>query len=125
MTRFRSHLFVCINRREEGNPKGCCASKESEAIAKALKIAAYDRGLKGTVRVNKAGCLDACAFGPAAVVYPQGVWYRGITLDDVDEIVERTLIQGEIIERLVMQAPPSGAPPGTPAPPPTDPAGAS
>lgn len=111
MTRFRSHLFVCINRRAEDNPKGCCASKGSEDIAKALKLAAYDKGLKGIVRVNKAGCLDACAFGPSAVVYPQGVWYRGITLDDVDEIVERTLIRGEIIERLVLKSPPSAAPP--------------
>jgi len=108
VSRFRCHLFVCINRRPDGHPKGCCATKGSEEIAKAIKIAAYEAGLKGVVRVNKAGCLDACESGVSAVMYPQGVWYRGITMDDVDEIVQRTLIGGEIIDRLVM--------PTTPAP---------
>lgn len=95
------HLFVCINRRPEGNPKGCCASKGAEEVHQALKVAAHARGLKGKVRVNKAGCLDACEDGVSAVVYPEGVWYRRITLADVDEIVERTLLRGEIVERLL------------------------
>ena len=98
--RFERHLFICTNARAEGHPRGCCASKGSVEVAGALKKKAYDRGLKGKVRVNKAGCLDACEEGIAAVVYPDGVWYRGITLDDVDEIVERTLVNGEIVERL-------------------------
>ncbi|RKY18243.1 MAG: (2Fe-2S) ferredoxin domain-containing protein [Planctomycetota bacterium] len=99
--RFERHLFVCTNAREAGNPKGCCASKGGAEVAQAIKLAAYERGLKGKVRVNKAGCLDACAEGLSAVVYPDGIWYRRITLDDVEEIVQRTLVQGEIIERLV------------------------
>jgi len=99
--RFERHIFICINARDEGNPKGCCASKGGAEVAKAIKIKAYDSGLKGIVRVNKAGCLDACAEGVAAVVYPEGVWYRGITLADVDELVERHLIGGEVVERLV------------------------
>jgi (2Fe-2S) ferredoxin len=91
---------VCTNRRADEDPRGCCAAKGSEAIASALKQRAYAAGLKGRVRVNKAGCLDACAHGVSAVVYPQGVYYSRITLDDVDEIVQRTLIGGEIVERL-------------------------
>ncbi len=112
MTRFSCHLFVCTNRRAEDNPKGCCASKGSEQIAKAIKIKAYERGLKGQVRVNQAGCIDACATGVSAVMYPSGVYYQQITLDDVDEIVERSLVQGEVIKRLVLPfrqaAPPAG-----------------
>jgi (2Fe-2S) ferredoxin len=100
VTRFACHFFICTNRREEGNPKGCCAAKGSLEIASALKQKAYAAGLKGKVRVNKAGCLDACASGVSAVVYPQGVYYSRITLEDVDEIVQRTLIGSEIIERL-------------------------
>lgn len=102
MSRFDCHLFVCINRRADGHPRGCCASKGSEEIAGALKKQAYERGLKGKVRVNKAGCLDACEHGVSAVVYPQGVYYRALTMDDVDEVVERTLERGEIVERLVL-----------------------
>ena len=107
MSRFRCHLFVCINRRPDGHPKGCCAEKGSEEVVKAIKIAAYKAGLKGVVRVNKAGCLDSCENGISAVLYPQGVWYRRITLDDVDEIVQRTLVRGEIIDRLVLPVTPA------------------
>lgn len=110
MSRFTCHLFVCINRRDPGHPKGCCASKGSEEIASALKVEAYRRGLKGIVRVNKAGCLDACETGVSAVVYPQGAYYQGITLDDVPEIVERTLMRGEVIERLVRRFDPRSSP---------------
>ena len=101
MNRFDCHFFICINRRDPDNPKGCCASKGSEDIAQALKVEAYRRGLKGKVRVNKAGCLDACETGVSAVFYPHGVWYQHISLDDVGEIVDKTLCKGEVIERLV------------------------
>lgn len=110
MSRFDCHFFICTNRREEGNPKGCCASKGSEAIAQAIKIEAHKRGLKGKVRVNKAGCIDACETGVSAVVYPSGTYYQGITPADVEEIVERTLVKGEIIDRLVRPFEPRSAP---------------
>jgi len=102
VTRFTRHIFICINERADGHPRGCCVSKGGKEVAQALKLAAYDRGLKGVVRVNKAGCLDTCEFGVSAVVYPEAVWYRGITVDDVDEIVEKHLIGGEVVERLVL-----------------------
>ncbi len=107
MTHFSRHIFLCINERSADHPRGCCSAKGSLEIAQAMKVAAYERGLKGKVRVNKAGCLDACEHGPSAVVYPEGIWYRQITLDDVDEIVERTLVNGEVIDRLVLPAPES------------------
>ena len=102
MARFQRHLFVCINDRGPGHPKGCCAQKGAAEVAEALKKAAYDRGLKRVVRVNKAGCLDQCARGVTCVVYPEAVWYGGVTLDDVDEIVERHLVGGDPVERLVI-----------------------
>jgi (2Fe-2S) ferredoxin len=111
---FERHLFVCLNRRADGHPKGCCASKGSEEIHAALKVAAYEKGLKGRVRVNKAGCLDACEDGISAVVYPEGIWYRGITLADVPEIVERTLVKGEVVERLLSPGPPRARQPEAP-----------
>ena len=57
---------------------------------------------KGGVRVNKAGCLDRCAGGPVAVVYPEAVWYSFVDNSDIDEIVERHLKHGEVVERLVL-----------------------
>jgi len=100
MARFQRHLFVCIHARDAGEARGCCSAKGSVELASALKRAAYERGLKRIVRVNKAGCLDQCELGPTCVVYPEGVWYGGVTLEDVDEIVARHLVAGEPVERL-------------------------
>jgi (2Fe-2S) ferredoxin len=102
MAKFQRHLFVCTNERKSDDPKGCCASKGSLAVAEALKRRAYELGLKRIVRVNKAGCLDQCARGVTCVVYPEAVWYGGVTLADVDEIVTRHLIGGEPVERLMI-----------------------
>jgi (2Fe-2S) ferredoxin len=98
--RFRHHVFVCENRRDPSDPRGSCGAKGSEAIRQALKAELSRRGLKGQVRANAAGCLDACALGPTVVVYPEGVWYGGVRPEDVPEIVERHLVQGEPVERL-------------------------
>ncbi|MEO0651937.1 MAG: (2Fe-2S) ferredoxin domain-containing protein, partial [Planctomycetota bacterium] len=100
MAKFVRHLFVCTNRREDGHPRGCCASKGADEIAVAFKKALFDRGYKRVVRAQKAGCLDQCEKGVTVVVYPDEVWYGGVTLEDVDEIVERHMIGGESVERL-------------------------
>jgi (2Fe-2S) ferredoxin len=55
----------------------------------------------GKVRVNKAGCLDRCSAGPVAVVYPEGVWYSYVDAQDIDEIVESHLKNGQVVTRLL------------------------
>ena len=56
----------------------------------------------GKVRVNKAGCLDRCAAGPVAVVYPEAVWYSYVDNHDIDEIVESHLKNGRVVQRLLV-----------------------
>ena len=51
----------------------------------------------GKVRVNKAGCMDRCAAGPVAVVYPGAVWYTYVDAHDIDEIVESHLKNGRVV----------------------------
>ncbi len=92
MGRFLHHVFVCENRRPEGDPRGCCACKGAAEVRAALRRELRRRGLEGRVRANAAGCLDACAHGPALVVYPEGVWYGGVTPDNVPEA--RLLVPG-------------------------------
>ena len=65
-----------------------------------LKQEIKQRGLRGTVRANQSGCLDACEFGPSVVVYPEGIWYGRVTPEDVPEILESHLIGGKPVERL-------------------------
>ena len=100
MPRFVRHVFVCTNVRPDGHPKGCCAAKGSEAVRDAFKKKISEAGLRGKVRANKAGCLDACEYGVSVLVYPEQVWYGGVKLEDVDEIIEKHLVRGEVVDRL-------------------------
>ena len=102
MAQFKHHIFICTNEREDGDPRGCCAERGGHDVAKAFKLKLYERGLKRIVRPNKAGCLDQCAAGVTCVVYPEGVWYGRVTVDDVDEIIEQHIIGGKPVERLVI-----------------------
>jgi (2Fe-2S) ferredoxin len=54
----------------------------------------------GKVRINKAGCLDRCEEGPVVVIYPQGTWYTYVDNSDIDEIIDRHILRGEVVERL-------------------------
>jgi (2Fe-2S) ferredoxin len=128
MFKFQRHLFVCTNRREPGHPKGCCAEKGSETIREMLKDEIKRLRLQSTVRANIAGCLDACECGPTIVVYPEGVWYGGVKPEDVREIVDRHILKGEVVERLVIPDPrpmPGGVPPGSAPPGSAAPGGAA
>jgi (2Fe-2S) ferredoxin len=99
---FQRHVFVCVNERPPDNPKGCCKSKGGEQVRDALKKALGDRGINKLCRANNAGCLDQCATGVTVVVYPEQVWYGHVTVDDIPELVERHIVRGEFVERLML-----------------------
>ena len=82
--------------------RGSCDPTGSEALQKAFKRALAERGINRRIRANKSGCLDQCEKGPTVVVYPEGVWYGRVTLDDVDEIVDQHIVGGRPVERLLM-----------------------
>jgi len=103
MPGYQRHVFVCVNDRPADDPRGCCLAKGSQQVRDQLKKGLKTRGLNRIVRANASGCLDACAFGATVVIYPEGVWYGGVTVADVEEIIERHIIRGEVIERLLMQ----------------------
>jgi (2Fe-2S) ferredoxin len=102
MPKFQRHIFTCIHEREPLDPKGSCKHRGSQDVAAALKLKLYEQGFKRIVRANKAGCLDQCARGAAIVVYPDNVWYGGVTVDDVDEIIEEHIKNDRVVERLVI-----------------------
>ena len=99
---FQRHVFVCTNRRPDGHPKGCCATKGAEDVRARFKEEMDKRGLKGNMRANAAGCLDTCSFGVSVVVYPDGVWYGGVKPEDVTTIIDEHLVGGRPVERLMM-----------------------
>ena len=94
----KRYLFVCINRRAEENPKGCCAAKDSEEVYRALKGEVAARGLaKLEARVCTSSCLDQCATGVTVLVEPDHFFYGRVTVADVPEIVDG-LVKGQPVK---------------------------
>jgi (2Fe-2S) ferredoxin len=102
MPDFNRHIFMCINQRPKGDPRGCCADSGSVKLQEFMKREVDRLGLKGLVRANKAGCLDHCEYGPSIVIYPEGVWYWAGNETDITEILEQHVIAGRIVDRLLM-----------------------
>jgi (2Fe-2S) ferredoxin len=114
MAKFLHHVFVCENERPPGHPKGCCSAKGSAAVRQRMKDEIDARGWHRIVRASKAGCLDQCATGTTVVIYPDDIWYQGVTVDDVSEILDG-LARGTVVERLRLpdeKITGRGAPPG-------------
>lgn len=101
---YQRHIFFCLNERPNG--EACCAQQDAMAGFERCKSQVKAAGLAGPgqVRVNKAGCMDRCAAGPVAVVYPEAVWYSYVDASDIDEIVESHLKNGQVVERLLTPA---------------------
>ena len=102
MSYYRYHIFFCLNARDNG--EACCAQHDAQAAFDHCKARVKAAGLAGPggVRVNKAGCMDRCAGAPVAVVYPQGVWYTYVDAQDIDEIIDSHLVDGRVVERLLL-----------------------
>ena len=102
MPSFQRHVFVCTNERPADDPRGCCKAKGGVEVRDKMKAELKARGISKLVRANNAGCLDQCERGVTVVVYPEQVWYGGVTVDDVVEIVDKHLVGGQIVERLLI-----------------------
>lgn len=92
---WEKHVFVCTGG-------SWCAQIDGDGLGvhARLKALVKEHKLGARVRVNHSGCVDQCGFGPMVVVYPENVWYRGVTPDDAEEIVRAHLIGGHPVERL-------------------------
>ena len=94
---YRAHVMVC---RGTG-----CTAGGSESILEALKEEVKKRHLEEEVKVGFTGCHGFCEMGPNVVIYPDDILYTHVTLDDVEEIVEETLVKGRPVERLLYKDP--------------------
>lgn len=97
---YQYHVFFCTNRRAEGEL--CCAQFGAQEMRDYAKKRIKELGLsgQGKVRINNAGCLDRCTEGPVMVIYPEETWYTFVDEQDIEEIIEQHLKNGQIVERL-------------------------
>ena len=96
---YDKHIFICTNERKNSTRKSCGEAHGLELVAK-FKEELKTRNIDLKIRVQKSGCLDICDFGPTLVVYPEGVFYVGVTTSDVNEIIEEHLLHNKPVERL-------------------------
>ncbi len=97
----KRYIAVC-------NGTGCLANRGRE-VFEAFKEEVAKRGLdKEGVTVRGTGCHGFCGRGPLVVIYPEKIFYQKVRPEDVPEIVEKTVVNGEVIERLLYQDPATG-----------------
>ena len=101
MSYYKYHVFFCCNQRD-GKRVSCNLNNQSSKLRDYAKAKIKEIGLlgKGEIRINQAGCLNRCEEGPVIVIYPKEVWYTYIDKEDVDEIINEHLINGNEVERL-------------------------
>jgi (2Fe-2S) ferredoxin len=106
----RHHVFVCTGQS--------CSAAESADVKVAFERELLERGIlfgkekkgknpRGTIVVTECSSVGFCAIGPAVMVYPDGIWYAQVGVDDVPEIVEEHLLNGRVVGRLALFTVPS------------------
>jgi (2Fe-2S) ferredoxin len=91
MGQYTHHVFVCTSGKT-------CPTQGAADVHSELKRRVAEAGLKGTVRVNHAGCMNQCGHGPMVVVYPQDVWYSAVDRAGARRIVDEHLVGGCVVE---------------------------
>ncbi len=99
--KYKKHIFICINERTDGRKS--CGEGHGIALVNAFKERINKDRINAEVRAQKAGCFDVCEFGPAIVVYPEGVFYGNIEVNDVEEIYQSHIKNNVPVERLMIK----------------------
>lgn len=99
---YRLHVFCCTNERPANHPRGCCKARGSVPLRNYMKARAKELGLTD-IRINASGCLDRCELGPTMVIYPEGVWYRYDSNEDIDEILHKHVVGRGRVARLMLK----------------------
>ncbi len=101
MRPYKHHVFVCEGKR--------CGDKNSKEVLNEFRQRARQRGIDG-VKITRCGCMGVCKetseagkLSPVVVVYPEGVWYKNVSVDDVAEIVDGHFVKGASVERLLIK----------------------
>lgn len=102
MSYYQKHVFFCHNVREGGTTKPSCGK-----LTKVNDLREYARKkLKNlgisSVRTSLAGCMGRCHEGPVLVIYPDGIWYKYTSEQDIDDIIEASVLNTNVVDKLIL-----------------------
>ena len=89
-----AHILVCAHKT--------CLKHGAREVAKELKQCLRENDLKRRVMLTAVDCLDQCGDGPLAVVYPDGVWYGDLKVEDARKIIEEHIMEGHIVRHRAL-----------------------
>lgn len=95
MPRPNYHVFVCAQQRPPGHPRSSCGEKGAGNLLPAFQQGLISRNLSEKVSLVATGCLGPCQAGANVLVYPGGDLYMAVTPEDVDQIIDQHLVNGE------------------------------
>ncbi|KXS41233.1 MULTISPECIES: NADH-quinone oxidoreductase subunit NuoF [unclassified Candidatus Frackibacter] len=95
MAFYRSHILVCTDQE--------CVEKGAKEVERTLVKELKKFNLDNEIKVVDTGCLGPCEAGPLMVIYPEGVYYGNVQVEDVSEIVEEHLLKGRRVNRLLYE----------------------
>lgn len=101
MAKPEKYVFVCTNDRPEGHPKGSCIQRGGAEVFQTFRDLQGEKMLLH-FKVVATGCLEPCLAGPTVVVYPDNVWYGGVTVGDVEGIIDEHLVGGRPVGLLIL-----------------------
>ena len=96
----KRHIVLC-------GGTGCLSSHSTEIMEK-FKTVLEERGLSDKATVNQVGCFGFCSQGPFVKIFPEDTLYRLVKIEDVEEIIEKDIVGGEVVERLLYVEPLTG-----------------
>ena len=103
MSKPEIQILVCTNEREPDSRKPSCAPRGAIDVYHRFKDRVKELGIRDRVMVVRTGCLKHCSQGITVTVWPYNLWYRRVTVDDVEEILTTSVLgEGREVERLRM-----------------------
>jgi (2Fe-2S) ferredoxin len=103
MAKPQIQILVCTNERPAGSPKPSCGPRGAMDVYHQLKDRVKELGIRDRVMVVRTGCLKHCSQGITVAVWPGNLWYRGVTVEDVEDILQTSVLgEGRGVERLRM-----------------------
>jgi (2Fe-2S) ferredoxin len=92
---YDAHVLICKG--------GDCKKRGSKTVRSALKDELRAQDMNRGVRIDSVDCLGLCKHGPNLIVYPGGTWYLGVTENDIPELVQEHLVNGDPVEHLAAE----------------------